>query len=181
MSCFKTWCVVLSRNKLLDHPSVQLLRRAVRREWRLKLVFSVLLLAFGLGFAWFCFEGSIILTLFGLTCTVLGIRFIFHLLQESRTGGSRLLYLLEHRPGQIVWVYAIVTERLPFGLQFGSNCTMYFKLIDGDEVTVGLSVKSQREASKALNALLPHATFGYTRDREQWYMADPAMLLRHLE
>ncbi len=117
--------------------------------------------------------------LFGLACALLGIRFIFHLLQEKGTSGPRLFYLLEHRPRHIVWVYAVVTERLPFGLQFGSSCTMYFKLLDGDEVSVGLSVKEQRDVSATLNRLLPHATFGYTRDREQWYMADPAMLIRH--
>ena len=166
---------------MLQDPSIQLLRRAIRREWRLKLVASLLLLALGLAFAYFYFGLNIIVTLFGLTCSVLGIRFVFSLLQENRAGGPRLMYLLERRPGYIVWVYAVVTERLPFGLQFGSSCTLYFKLMDGDEVSVNLSAKSQREVSKTLNRLLPHATFGYTRDREQWYMADPAMLLRQDE
>ena len=163
---------------MLQDPSIQLLRRAIRREWRLKLVASLLLLALGLAFAYFYFGLNIIVTLFGLTCSVLGIRFVFSLVRENRAGSPRLLYLLERRPGHIVWVYAVVTKRLPFGLQFGSSCTMYFKLMDGDEVSVSLSAKSQREVSKTLNRLLPHATFGYTRDREQWYMADPAMLLR---
>ena len=171
----------MSRKNLLQHPSLGVLRKAIRREWRLKLVSSSLLLAFGLSFASFFWGASVILTLFGLACALLGIRFIFHLLQEKGTSGHRLFYLLKHRPRDIVWVYAVVTQRLPFGLQFGSSCTMYFKLMNGDEVSVGLSVKNQRDVSATLNRLLPHATFGYTRDREQWYMADPAMLLRHEE
>lgn len=160
---------------------MQRLGKAVWREWALKLGASLLLVAFGLGLAWVTFGTQIVLPLFGLICTLLGIRFIFHLLQEKRAGGPRLMYLLENHPRHIVWVYAVVTERLPFGLQLGSSCTLYFKLMDGDEVSIGLSAEAQREAAQTLNQLLPHATFGYTRDREQWYMADPAMLLRHEE
>lgn len=170
---------MLSREDLLQHPSIRLLRRAIRRERRLEVASSLLLLAFGLVFTYFSFGGHIILSLFGLICAVLGIRFTFALLREQRPEGSRLMYLLEHNPRHIVWVYSVLTERLPFGLQFGSSCTMYFKLIDGDDVSVGLSAKNQRRVSRVLNRLLPHATFGYTRDREQWFMADPAMLLRH--
>ncbi|MCB0375963.1 MAG: hypothetical protein KDD10_29035 [Phaeodactylibacter sp.] len=168
----------MSRKNLQKYPSIEILGRAIRREWRLKLLASLLLLAFGGAFVYLSFGEQIILVLFGLISASLGIRFTFQLLKENRTRGGRLMYLLEHRPEHIVWVYAIVTERLPFGLQLGSSCTMYFKLMDGDEVTVGLSAKKQQQVSMALNRLLPHATFGYTRDREQWYMANPAMLLR---
>lgn len=157
---------------------MQLLRNAIRREWRLKVVASLFLSVLGLLFSFAFFGVNIILTLFGLICTLLGIRFIFRLIREGRPGGPRLIYLLEHRPGHIVWVYSVLTERLPFGLRFTSSCTMYFKLMDGDEVSVSLPARRQPEVSKVLNRLLPHATFGYTRDREQWYMADPAMLLR---
>ena len=147
----------------------------------MKLAAALSLLIFGAVVAWLSFGASALLALLGLACTLLGIRLAFQLLREKLARGSYLLYLLENRPRHIVWVYAVVTERLPFGLQFGSSCTMYFKLMDGDEVSVGLSAKNQRKVSKTLNRLLPHATFGYTRDREQWYMADPAMLLRQEE
>ncbi|MCO6479804.1 MAG: hypothetical protein J5I94_24415 [Phaeodactylibacter sp.] len=171
----------MSQKNLLQHSSIQLLRKAIRREWRLKLAASLLLLAFGLGFAYFSFGAHLILSAFGMICTLLGLRFVFHLIRENRAGSPRLMYLLEHNPRHIVWVYSVVTERLPFGLQLGSSCTMYFKLLDGDDISVGLSARNQQRVSLTLNHLLPHATFGYTRDREQWYMADPAMLLRHGE
>jgi hypothetical protein len=52
------------------------------------------------------------------------------------------------------------------------------KLRDGDDISVSLSTDDLKAISKYLNDLLPHATFGYTKDREQWFMASPLMLLR---
>jgi hypothetical protein len=86
--------------------------------------------------------------------------------------------LLEHHPRQIVWVYSIVTERLPFGFNVARAGLMYFKLADGDEITVSLPAERLPWISRYLNDRLPHATFGYSRDREQWYLASPYLLLR---
>ena len=55
---------------------------------------------------------------------------------------------------------------------------VYFKLIDGDEITLSIPEKELNTLMKELNRRLPHATFGYTKDREQWFMAEPALLLR---
>ncbi|MBV6653640.1 MAG: hypothetical protein KI786_07790, partial [Mameliella sp.] len=61
------------------------------------------------------------------------------------------------------------------------NGTLYLKLRDGDDVSVSLSADDLKVVSRYLNRLLPHATFGYTKDREQWFMASPLMLLREEE
>ncbi|MCR9100062.1 MAG: hypothetical protein NXI25_08935 [bacterium] len=52
------------------------------------------------------------------------------------------------------------------------------KLRDGDDISVSLSTDDLKAVSKYLNGLLPHATFGHTKGREQWFMASPLMLLR---
>ncbi len=150
----------------------------MRREWRLKLLASCALLALGLIFCSLAFEANILLAIFGLILSVLGIRFVYLLLFSGRTENVRLMHLLENQPRQIVWVYSVVTERLPFGLQFSSNSTLYFKLMDRDEITVSLPARDLKPVARALNKFLPHASFGYTKDREQWYIASPAMLLQ---
>jgi hypothetical protein len=124
------------------------------------------------------FQGYIILTVFGLLCTVLGLRFLSKLLRVKHTEEHRLFRLLIKQPKQIVWVYSVVTERLPFGFQITRYGTLYFKLADGDEISVSMPAQELKRVSKFLNPILPHASFGYTRDREQWYIASPLMLLQ---
>jgi hypothetical protein len=168
----------MSRESLFRHPSMSLLRRAIRREQAQKLLASAALLAFGGTLCYAFFALNIPLTVIGLVCAVLGLRYTAYFLTHRRIEDSPLLRLLKHQPGQIVWVYSLVTEWLPFGLQMGRNATLYFKLLDGDEITLGIPQKDLKLVSHLLNRLLPHASFGYTRDREQWYLASPAMLLQ---
>ncbi len=171
----------LDEEALYRHPQLKKVLRSLHRERRQKIVASFALLAFGLGFAYACFGGNLMLSAFGLICAVLGIRFVFLLLASRTTEAGRLMRLLQHQPKQIVWVYSVVTERLPFGFQVGRYGTLYFKLADGDDIAVSLPVRDLKGVSEFLNRLLPHASFGYTRDREQWYMASPLMLLQDEE
>ncbi len=93
----------------------------------------------------------------------------------------RLIWLLKNQPYAIVWVYYVKTDQLPFGFHLSSATTLYFKLSDGDEITVGVSKKEFKIISRYLNRLLPHATFGYSRDRAQWYHVHPDMLRKKKE
>jgi hypothetical protein len=161
-----------------QHPAMQCILSGLRREHRLKVGCALALLLLGLVFIYAFFTKSIILSVFGLICAVLGLRFCFHLISNWNVANSRLMILLHFHPKEIVWVYSVVTEQLPFGFQLLRNGTLYFKLRDGDDISVSLSTDDLKAVSKYLNDLLPHATFGYTKDREQWFMASPLMLLR---
>lgn len=157
------------------------LQRAIRREQRLKLLFSLGLMAGGALLAFFFFQHSVILVVTGLVIGMTGLHFFSDYLRNRRVENTRLIKLLEKDPRKIVWVYSVVTERLPFGFKFSQSGIMYFKLSDGDEISVSMPAEELRPVSSFLNRLLPHASFGYTRDREQWYMADPRMLLKNEE
>lgn len=157
---------------------MQLLRRAIRREQLLKLCFSLALGMAGFAMAYAFFQYSALLTILGLGCAVLGILYTRRALAQRRVDDSRLMRLLRYQPGQVAWVYSILTERLPFGLKVGSSCTLYFRLLDGGEISVGMPARDVRVVSRLLTRLLPHASFGYTKDREQWYLANPELLLR---
>jgi len=67
---------------------------------------------------------------------------------------------------------------MPFGFQFSKNGTIYFKLADGDELSVSLPARQLKTVSKALNKILPQATFGYSEANAQYYDIDPEMLRR---
>jgi len=157
---------------------MEAIRKALKREIHLKLMASVALLLFGELLCVFAFQLNGAIVIVGIVLTVLGIKFTRDALLNRNVDNSLLLQLLINAPEKIVWVYSIVTQRMPFGLEFSKNATIYFKLIDGDEITLDMSEKETENVLKMLNTKLTHATFGFTKDREQWFMADPALLYR---
>jgi len=163
------------------HPALQVLRLGLFRDSLLKVIASVALLAVGIVLLLVFFRENVILTVLGLAGVIVGIRLVFAGLRNLRIKNHRLMVLLRDHPAQIVWVYALVTERLPFGFRFARSGILYFKLADGDEITVTLGAGDLRLVSRFLNRLLPHASFGYTRDREQWYLASPELLRKEVE
>ncbi len=168
----------MSDDRLFRHPGIQLLRQALRREMRLQLITCISLAVLGLVLSVAFFASSIILTIIGLFFMVIGINLTYQAARGHRPDDHPLMEVLRHQPHRVVWVYSVVTQRMPFGLQFSQNGILYFKLIDGDQISVSAPRKHLKLISKTLNRLLPHASFGYTKDREQWFLASPELLLR---
>ncbi len=164
------------QEKYRNHPAMQILCKALLRESRLQLIFSLLLTGGSAVLISFCFTKHIILTAFGLTSFVFGLRFFFKTAQQSSIESNRLILLLNKNPKQIVWVYALNTQLNPFGLEFMDSGVLYFKLADGDEISVGLPAKKLKLVSKFLNRILIETTFGYNKERAEQYRRDPNSL-----
>ena len=162
-----------------DHYELNCIRQALMIDRNSR--FLVGLLAFGIGIwslskgiaasAWFMY-------LLGGVGIGLGIKLIYDTVKVWQPRQMQLLQLLFNEPKSIVWVYSVLTVRLPFGIQWTRKGTMYFKLAEKDEITIRLYEKDIKKVSTYLNDLLPHATFGYSQEREQWYMANPLLLIR---
>ena len=157
---------------------MEIIRKALRRDIHLKLLASVAMLLFGELLCIYAFQLNGALVIVGIVLTVLGIKYTRDALLGRNVEETPLMVALEKEPKKIVWIYSVVTQRMPFGLEFSKDATIYFKLIDGDEITLGMAENSANYVLKMLNLKLPHATFGYSKDKEQWYMADPAMLYK---
>jgi general stress protein CsbA len=119
-----------------------------------------------------------ILGVLALSFLVGGLLIIVNLIKNWQLEKLQLVNLLKNNPKEIVWIYSIQTNRLPFGIQFTYDCTMYFYLLNRDFITVDLPKQKVIETSETLNLYLKHATFGYSEDNEQWYMANPELLLK---
>ena len=167
---------ILSDKRLLQHPGIRLLQHAQRREQRMQLVVFSVMLLIGLLCCGRAFRHNALLTICGLTFTVLGITALYHLYQNWNDG--RLMRLLEYQPQQIVWVYSVVVHRMPFGIHFFQYGTLFFKLADGQELSVLLSVRQLKLAGRTAERLLPHATVGYSPERARRYAQNPRSLLR---
>jgi hypothetical protein len=157
----------------------QLICRALRRDWWAQLLASLGLTLAGLIMIWAFFRKQTILTGFGLVFFVLGIRLVSRMSRQRKLTDLPLYQTLEFHPRKIVWVYGVITQRMPFGFEFARQGLIYFKLIDGNEHTLSLAEKEIPGVLNYLSERLPQATFGYTKDREQWYMAAPELLIRH--
>lgn len=73
---------------------------------------------------------------------------------------------LREHPENVVWVYGMVTERMPFGFRLGSMATLHLVDKDGTMHSFGIKPNELKLVTKTLNRVLPHAEFGYHPDRE---------------
>lgn len=109
----------------------------------------------------------------GLLGSVMCASSIYWLLQLSAQQPVAALFeILREEPETIKWVYAMVTERHPFGLQFSIAATLYLVGEDGWETSIAIPKNKVLLVSKTLNRVLPHAEFGYTKEREFRYRGE---------
>ncbi len=162
---------------ILRHPGLQPLWQGVRREWRMKVVCFSLMAIVGAGIMWYCRGRSLFFFGCGLLLLLWGGWLLNRLLRKP-PDEQRLVSILKYQPDCVVWVYGIITERMPFGLRLLPSATLYFKLDTGEELSVGVSQHKIKLVSRILNRVLPHATFGYTPDRARQFELDPTSLRR---
>jgi hypothetical protein len=162
----------------LRHPSMKKLLRALRRERRVKLLTASILLLISMALSFTFFSVNPLLAALGLVGVVLGLRYVYQFAGYQSPEDEELIALMRRNPRHIVWVYAIVTEHLPYGFRFSYQGVLYFKLADGDEMTVSLPAKHIPSVSRFLNRILPHATFGYSEYRKAQYQTNPRLLIR---
>lgn len=157
-----------------------LIEKSLKQERHQKLIVGLLALVAGVALAsrfpfkpneWF-------LGILTLVLLVVGVLIIVKLIRNWEVEKMELIHLLKYEPTEIVWVYAIQTSRLPFGIQLQQDCTMYFKLMNRDFIEIKLPKSKIKMVSAVLNEFLPHATFGYSVEKAQWYVASPELLLK---
>ncbi|MFQ5445897.1 MAG: hypothetical protein ACE5FF_03095 [Saprospiraceae bacterium] len=65
---------------------------------------------------------------------------------------------------------------MPFGFHLWDRGEMYFMLMDGSEVSISLPAVQLKMVLRFMNKLLPHASFGYSAERQRQFEMDPATL-----
>lgn len=158
-----------------------ILIKAEQKEYRLLLITGVILILLGFVFAGLFFRRSVVLSLVGLGSLIGGVKLVYDKMPPYRQGRLPVTHLLQHNPRQIVWVYSMITQRMPFGFEINQSGIMYFKCLDGTTHSLALPSAELKSTGEQLNELLPHATFGYTEEREQWFLAHPGMLYKEKE
>ncbi len=158
-----------------------LLRRAMRQESRWQMMTALLLLLLGAVLSYFFFNQNTLLSILGLVAVLVGARLTHLFFHQLNVDKNKLMHLLHEQPEKIVWVYSVVTERTPFGFQLFKHGLLYFMLLDGDNISVSLPSVQLKIVAEGLNGMLPHATFGYTKEREVTYQKAPERLLKKVD
>lgn len=116
------------------------------------------------------------MTIAGILFTILGGAALYHIYRHW--DDDHLIRILRYQPRQVVWVYTVSMQIAPFGIHLFRRGTVFIKLSSGEEISVSVPARKTRLISRTLCRLLPHATFGYTREREEQFRKSPLSLLR---
>ena len=168
----------MSHEQLFRHPAIQILQKALVRELRMKAFVSIGALSVGILLLWFSFQVSSLWSIIALLFLILGISFLSAILYLWSIDQIPLLQILKKSPQQVVWIYTVITQRMPFGFEIQQSGLIYFKLENKDEISVSLAAKDLKLVSKTLNRLLPNASFGYSKEKEEVYEKNPSQLLK---
>jgi hypothetical protein len=171
----------LNREQLLRHPAIQILQTALMKEVRIKATLAILGMSAGIIILFFAFEKHIIWRVFALMFWVLGLALAQNIPYLWKFDQTPLWSTMKYTPQRIVWVYTVVTQRMPFGFEIVQSGLIYFKLENGEDYSVSVAAKDLKLISRTLNRLLPHATFGYSQEKANIYDIDPKQLIRKKE
>lgn len=159
-------------HQLLRHPGLEPLWAGLNKEWQQQQITALLLLLLGLGSsAWA--ERQQQLWLFGVGgLAILGALFWLYKLL-GRKPASELYHLLLEEADTFGWIYAEVTERMPFGIKFSTMATVYlFQIGEKKEIAIGVPAEKAKLVLKTLERLLPNAVFGYSPELELQYRGE---------
>jgi hypothetical protein len=157
--------------RLLTHPGLQPLWDSMDRDRRQQQFAAVALLL-----------GSLFLVVVGVTSRYLGwailggalctasLWWLFRILTEQPLAFWRKQ--LREEPESIVWVYGIVTERMPFGFKTTATATLHLIEDDGDIHAFGMRPDELKLVTKTLNRVLHEADFGYSPEKEMKYRGE---------
>lgn len=161
----------MSNSRILQHPGLDPLWESLERERRQQQVVAIGLMIAGILLA----IGSVVmratwLPLVGGALSAAALWWLYRLLTIQPIVGYRRR--LREQPESIVWVYSLITERMPFGFKTTTNATLYLVDRDGDIHAFDLKPDEVKLVTKTLNRVLPAAEFGYTPERELAYRGE---------
>jgi len=161
----------MGKSLILHHPGLAPLWESLERERRQQQVVAIVLMMAGILLA----IGSVVmratwLPLAGGALSAAALWWLYRLLTVQPIVGYRRR--LQDQPESIVWVYSLITERMPFGFKTTTNATLYMVDREGDIHAFDLKPDDVKMVTKTLNRVLPAAEFGYTPEREMEYRGE---------
>lgn len=168
----------MEKSPLYRHPAMRLLKKAILREIYFQIAATGLLLLFGLTLMLLQLNGSIFLSIIGLGAMMISAYLIYRSVPALDLETNPLYRTLVDEPQNVVWIYSMMTQRMPFGLEMFKAGVVYIYLKDGSHYSVSVPVRKLKLICKFLGRLLPQASVGYTEERAQQFEFNPELLKR---
>ncbi len=162
---------------------MQAIKTALYRERQQKLLllclilFSVILLGIGSSLQK---EESVanIMVVSSITALLSALLFLRDIMRFWKPESSPILQMMHSAPKNIVWIYVVQVNIAPFGIRFKNELTLCLRLMNGDTLQIRFPEKELQPVLNGLAEMLPHATFGFDKAKEQLYRIHPSLLLR---
>lgn len=157
------------------------LKANLRRERKQKLFVLALGLGLTLGIAYTAsyFEDGFALSFFVLFALVglLGsLRFARDIWREWKPEQHPVFLRLHKESKHIVWVYSREPMRPLININFWPEQGLFLAFDSGETIDLRLRPQDLKPVYRALQLMLPHASFGYSSEKAQWYAANPLLL-----
>lgn len=157
--------------RMLQHPGLQPLWDSMDRDRRQQQYAAVGLILLALFFIVVGVTSRRVgWALVGGLTAAAALWWFFRVMTEQPLAGWRRR--LRDQPESIVWVYGLVTERMPFGFKTAASGTLYLVDDTGETHTFGLLPEELKLVTKTLSRILPRAEFGYTKEKELQYRGE---------
>ena len=104
--------------------------------------------------------------------------FIRDIMRFWKPESSPILQMMHFAPKNIVWIYVVQVNIAPFGIRLKNEQTICLRLMNGDILQIRFPEKELQSVLNGLAELLPHATFGFDKAKEQLYRIHPSLLYR---
>lgn len=103
---------------------------------------------------------------------------VYHMLNffNIRKQVSEMKKQLTQAPEEVVWVYRIEKEVMPFGVMVFKKSYYCLGLTNGKSMIFPLLDEVAHPFKKEMYAYLSHATFGHSVENEQLFRAEPELL-----
>lgn len=162
---------------LIRHPAFQIVVNSVVREIRLVFFLSFFALCAGTALLMVSLKYGILFAFLGSILVGISAWLYFQYREIQDPEKSPIIKALREEQGQIVWIYPYITEVMPFGVSLFKRCYIIIKLDDGAEHSFIIRMKEKKLLLKWMKRLLPHTTFGFSKDREARYGISPESFL----
>lgn len=167
---------------VLPDTDMQLLKLALLRDRNLKVCIGLLLVLLCIGAIVLLARQFTPKTVYALSFLLVfvgfaGVYFLIQGLLRYDTQSNFLLQLINYNPQLVVWVYYRKIESAPFGIRMMQFTTLFIFLSNREFIALPMPESEILVLLPKLKKRLPHAVFGYSKQRAQLYEVSPDLLV----
>ena len=160
------------------HPALKAIYESIRKERLQKWIVAMLIIPVSIFLITHFYQTDFLLVIIGLVGLSISVILVISLIQGGGLEKHPVYKILSEQPRDIVWVYSIKTQRLPFGISLFENTYLYFADTKSHLFSLKVRDKDIKIIMRKLNQWVPWASFGYSEQKELSYRENPNSLIK---